>query len=59
MNLKHRFLLRFLGVNTEVFEKNGLCCMVMPWMARGNIIVYLTEDRGALERRERLVQPTF
>lgn len=53
--LKHRFILSFLGIDLETFARIGAACLVSPWMARGSILFYLTEGNSVLAERERLV----
>lgn len=53
--LRHRFVLGFLGIDLESFSGIGIACLVSPWMARGNILMYLTPGGPLLAERERLV----
>ncbi|KAK7679029.1 hypothetical protein QCA50_017973 [Cerrena zonata] len=45
--LKHPFILPFLGVDRESYEP--YCCLVTPWMNHGNIIHYIDEQLSSKE----------
>jgi hypothetical protein len=39
--LKHRFILPFIGIDKETFASEGLPCLVSPWMERGTLKAYV------------------
>ncbi|KAJ7193806.1 kinase-like domain-containing protein, partial [Mycena pura] len=54
-NLRHRFILPFLGVDRVTFSP--FLCMVSPWMKNGTILKYLSESaRGRAEVLQLLLE---
>ena len=48
-NLNHRYIIPVFGISADTFESS--VCIVLPWMARGNIrqnLVRLREERPEL-----------
>jgi hypothetical protein len=40
--LKHRFILPFIGIDKETFASAGFLCLVSPWMQRGTLRDYVS-----------------
>jgi serine/threonine protein kinase len=54
--LKHPFILPFLGVDAETFASRNAICLVSPWMERGTLRQYITSSSYEVARdRDRLV----
>ncbi|KAH8099662.1 kinase-like domain-containing protein, partial [Cristinia sonorae] len=48
--LRHPYVLSFLGVDTKTFEPSGLHCMVSPWMENGSISDLIAKQDGSIGR---------
>jgi hypothetical protein len=48
--LRHSFILPFLGIDSATFAETGYLCLVSPWMERGTLKQYMSNGEYEPER---------